>query len=97
MKFKKTKFKNAWQFLPHTNKGQPDFVQVQQALGGVRAIVRPPAQEGGVQNVMLHLAPGDWLIGLQDGSYFQLNAHAAASLLDQTAPTATDLPRPGVQ
>jgi hypothetical protein len=69
-----------WQFQPsHTNALQPDFIKVQQALNGVRAIARPPATKAGV-NVMLILAPGDWLIGLSNGLYTKINEHAAYTL-----------------
>ena len=93
MKFKDLEVTFAWQFEPHNNKGQPDFVQVSQALGGPRAIVRPPMNPDAAQadvhdrapnstpmNVILHLAPGDWCIGFGNGTFTQLNAHAAATM-----------------
>ena len=85
MKIKSLKLKTAWQFNPQDNTGQPDYVHVQTALGGPRAVVRPPVVKPSVPDVVpviLHLAPTDWLIELENGAMFQMNAHAAMYLLE---------------
>lgn len=87
MKIKDLKVESAWQFNPQDNKGQPDYVHVQTALGGPRAIVRPPVPSPsvpGMQPVILHLGPTDWVIGLGGGVYIQMNAHTAMFLLDES-------------
>lgn len=97
MKIKELRVESAWQFTPHDNQGQPDFVHVQTALGGPRAIVRPPVPNPsvpGMQPVILHLAPTDWVIGLGGGVYIQMNAHAAQFILhnDDTVEDAPPVP-----
>ena len=71
----------AWQFQTGTNKNQPDFVTVQQALGGPRAIARPPATEKNPHPVPLYLHAMDWLVALEGGIYICLNDMAAHYLL----------------
>ena len=84
MKISGQKIKSAWQFTPHNNAGQPDYVHVQTALGGPRAIMRPPARNPSVpdmQPVILYLGPTDWVLELENGAFIQMNAHAAQFLL----------------
>jgi len=71
----------AWQFQTHTNKGQPDFVTVQQAMGGPRAIARPPATEKHPHPIPLYMHAMDWLVCLEGGIYICLNDMAAHYLL----------------
>jgi len=86
MKIRELKIKSAWQFNPQDNKGQPDYVHVQTALGGPRAIVRPPMVKPSTPDVVpviLYLGPTDWVIELENGAMLQINAHAAQFLLDR--------------
>ena len=69
--------KSAWQFDARNNKGQPSFVTIQTALGGPRAVVRPPH----VSTPMLYLAPMDWLLEFDDGRFTSITDHAARCLL----------------
>ena len=65
-----------WEFDPSSsNADQPEFVSVTTQLGGPRAICRPP------DHPIFYLAPGDVLVGFEDGRYIMLNGHAAAVLL----------------
>ena len=82
MKLKPVEIKAAWQFKPQNNQGQPSFVHVTTAMHGPRAIAIPPPAPGGYA-ATFHLAPTDWLIQLADGQWTQINAHAAALLLEE--------------
>ena len=73
----------AWQFDPHDNAGQPDFVHVTTALAGPRAVVRPQITKDNPNPVFLPLEPLDWLVLLPSGVYIVLSDHAATHLLKE--------------
>lgn len=78
-----SRIKTLWEFNPTTSEGQPDFVQASTALGGVRAIARPPGHP------IFYVLPGEVLIELENGKWTKLDGHAAATLLVET----TELPQ----
>lgn len=82
MNIRDQKVLSAWQFDVRTNKGQPEFVNVSSAMGGPRAIAKPPANKLDNYPPTFYLTPQDWLVQLENGVYIQMSDHTKHYLLD---------------